>query len=287
MPPTNAIEIWPLVVSEFALDGGAMFGVIPRPMWERAAPPDSLGRISMVTRSLVVRISDTNRVVVIDSGMGQNWSDIERSRYRVAKEVPSIAESLEEIGIERDQVTDAIITHLHFDHAGGWTESDSNGKLVPVFPNATHYVQEEQLNTALEPSARDRGSFIEGNFKSLAEAGLIKTVAGSCELPCGVDVIALRGHTPGLQVPIVRGEKETVVFPSDLIPTAAHLKLPWIMAYDLYPLKTLEEKADLLEKAANNDWTLVIQHDPEITAVKITKHGDKFETHPCECPGIL
>ncbi len=274
-------------VSRFGLDGGAMFGVVPKTLWERVFPPDASNRISMVTRCLVLRSLDSDRVVVVDAGFGLDWTDQEVERYAVDTSVPSIEAALETVGITADQVTDAVVTHLHFDHAGGFTRVGPDGSTVPVFGKARHHVQKRHWQSAASPTLRDRGSFIAKHFEPLSVAGLVNLVDGEGELFDGVDVMVLSGHTTDLQIPIIRGTDETLVFPSDLIPTAAHVKLPWIMAYDQNPALTLTEKTRFLDTAAALDWTVVFEHDPTVVAAKIERTKGGFVPRSCSLPGEI
>lgn len=288
MPKEATAKIWPLVVSRFYLDGGAMFGVIPQTLWKKFHPPDIHGRIHLVSRILVVQVQDANRVIVIDSGLGTAWSDREIDRYNIDTETtPTLAQALASIEIAPEEVTDVILTHLHFDHAGGCVGFNPGGTLSPQFPRAKHFVQREHWEWAVHPSARDRGSFLPSLIETLENERLITCIDANEEILSLLELRIIHGHTPGLQVPIIHGENHTVVFPSDLIPTLAHAKIPWTMAYDLLPLKTLEEKERLLSDAADNGWFLVFEHDPHVEAAQVFRKEDVFSLTPCACPKAL
>ncbi|MCP4680092.1 MAG: MBL fold metallo-hydrolase [Deltaproteobacteria bacterium] len=287
MQSPGAIQVWPLVVSEFALDGGAMFGVIPRKLWSRSYRPDDQGRIRLVSRVLALRFSDQGRTVVIDSGMGRAWTERDVRRYDLNLDVPDLEAALDSIGISARDVTDAVMTHLHFDHAGGWVTHKGDGRPRPVLCNARHHIQREQWDWAANPSQRDKGSFIPGNYSPLEKAGLVDFVDGSKELLPGLSVLALNGHTPGLQIPIIRGAEKTLAFFADLVPTASHANLPWIMAYDLFPLDTLDEKTRILKRAVEENWVVVLEHDVEVEAAVVQKIDDKFKLVPCACPTVI
>ncbi len=283
----GAIQVWPLVVAEFALDGGAMFGIIPRKLWSKTHRPDKQGRIRLVCRVLALRFTIHGRTVVIDSGMGQAWTERDVRRYDLNPDVPGLEAALDSIGISTRDVTDAVMTHLHFDHAGGWTARDGDDRPRAVLGNARHHIQREQWDWAARPSLRDKGSFIPENYMPLEEAGLIDTVDGSKELLPGLEVMVLKGHSPGLQIPIIRGAEKTLAFLADLIPTASHASLPWIMAYDLFPLDTLDEKKRILERAAAENWVVVLEHDAEVEAATVRRDGDKYLLVPCACPSVI
>lgn len=283
----GAVKADLFVVSKFKLDGGAMFGIVPRPLWEKEHPPDQRGGINLVARALVLRFESQGRIAVVDAGLGRNWSRREVSRYSIDLSVPDIAQALQPVGISRDDVTDAVITHLHFDHAGGWMEKTGSGELKPVFPNAAHHVQKEQWTWARNPSVKDRGSYFFENLRRLEADGLLNPLEGSGELFPGLRVVALGGHTPGLQIPVVEGQTKKMAFLSDLVPTLAHARLAWIMAFDLFPLSTLEEKRSILSQAAEEGWTVALEHDPNFEAATVRRQGAEFELSPCEFPDAL
>jgi len=285
--PTDELELHPLIVSRFALDGGAMFGVIPRPLWERSHPADGRGRINLVARVLAVRYPAQGRTVVIDSGMGSSWGAREVDRFDLDTTALGLGPALLGAGIDPLSVTDAVMTHLHFDHAGGWVRPDGEGALLPVLSRATHHVQRAHLEWARSPSSRDRGSFAPELFGPLEAAGLIRPVEGPGELFPGLELLVSDGHTTGLQIPLLRGRTGAAVFPADLIPTAAHARDNWIMAYDLRPLETLDEKRRLLDRAAVEGWTVVFEHDPEVEAAAFEVVDGERRIRPCACPRAL
>lgn len=281
------VRLLPVVASRFALDGGAMFGVIPRPLWERRFAPDDRGRIDLVVRVLVAEFPESGRTVVIDSGVGSAWPRREIQRYKLDTDFEDLGQLLLARGIDPLAVTDAVITHLHFDHAGGWVRRGEKGVLEPIFPRATHHVQRSQLDWARAPSSRDRGSFSMPLIEPLEYGGLLRSVDGNEELFPGLELLAVDGHSPGLQIPVLRGRSKTVAFPADLIPTAAHARANWIMAYDLQPLVTLEDKQRVLDLAVDERWTLVFEHDPTVEAAAVERISGEFVLNPCVCPGEL
>lgn len=275
------------VVSAFALDGGAMFGVVPRPLWERAHPADERGRIRMVARVLVARFPASGRVVVVDAGLGAAWSPKEADRYGV-EPAAGLAGALAELGLEPADVTDALITHLHFDHSAGFVARPEPGApLAPVLPRAVHHVQRAHLEWAREPSPRDRASFLAHHLAPLDERGLLCPVDGPATLLDGLEVLVSDGHTPAMQLPVLTGAGGTVAFPSDLIPTASHLHEAWGMAYDLRPLALIEEKRRLLARAAAEGWTLVFEHDPRVEAGRVADENGAARLSETACPAEL
>lgn len=262
-----------LEAGDFRLDGGAMFGVVPKPLWERTHPADELNRISMVCRCLL--IEGNGRKILVDTGIGDKDSNKFRELYGVDNNSHTLLRSLAARAITPAEITDVILTHLHFDHAGGATHK-AGGQTVPVFSNARHYVQKRQFEHAQTGSERDRASYLPPNYMPLVEAGLLDLPDGNTELLPGIELLTVDGHTPAMQTVKISGGDSVVWYPADLLPTAAHIPLPYIMGYDLYPMTTLAEKKTLLPRAAAEDWTLVFEHDAAHPArrVTVTERGD-------------
>lgn len=253
------------------LDGGAMFGIVPKPLWERTNPADEMNRIKLATRNLLL-VSDSKKILV-DTGMGNKWNDKNKEIYAIDQESTSLESSLSGLNIKPEDITDVILTHLHFDHTGGSTVNN-NGKLEPAFPNATYYVQKENYKWAVNPSERDGGSYIKENFVPLKEAGVLMQIEGEKPFDDEIDFIIVNGHTFGQQMLKLADSSNTFLYCCDLIPTAAHLPLPYVMGYDLQPLVTVEEKKRILKQALDEEWKLFFEHDPE-TAYATLKHTDK------------
>jgi len=283
----RGVDLTALSATRFALDGGAMFGVVPRTLWSRKAPPDELGRIDQHARVVVARFKSSGRVAVIDSGFGSMWSDRDVERYRIEDAPGGLKGALAAAGIDPAEVTDAVITHMHFDHAGGWVSPDVEGKPVPTFPGAAHHIQRSHLGWTRDPSARDRGSFLPWHLETLEEAGLLNVVDGETTLFDGLDITVSDGHTPGMQIPVIAGASGVAVFPSDLIPTVHHGHDAWIMAYDLNPLVTLEEKRALLERAHAEGWTVLLDHDPLASAARVVSGRKGLVLDPVDPPASL
>ncbi len=261
----------PVETGRFALDGGAMFGVVPKPLWSRTNPSDDRNRITLAARALLLR--DGRRTILVDNGNGSKFNDKLRDIYRLDTTGSELRSSLASLGVTPEAVTDVILTHLHFDHAGGSTLL-VNGKAVPAFPNAKYYVQQEHWMQAMNPTPKDRASFFPDDFLPLKEAGVLEFTDGEGELFPGVSVLVMNGHTAAQQLPLISDGTTTLLFCCDLFPTTAHLPLPYVMAYDLRPLTTLSEKETVLERAAAEKWVLFFEHDPDTVACTV-KRGEK------------
>ena len=267
-------DLYSIETSEFSLDGGAMFGIIPKPIWEREAPSDALNRIDMVTRSLL--LCSDERKILIDTGNGTKWEEKYREIYNIDTSRYNIDNSLTKYGFNADDITDIICTHLHFDHAGGNTKID-DGTIVPTFPNAKYWVTKEHWDLANHPSQKDSGSFIEHDWKVLAENGMIETVNGNEPFIKGIDSYITQGHTAGLLHPMISDGTKTLFYGADIFPLAAHISIPWVMAYDVQPVITMKEKEILLPKMQDEEWILFLEHDPKIQACTVHQDGKHFK----------
>ena len=267
-------DLYSIETSEFSLDGGAMFGIIPKPIWERQASSDALNRIDMVTRSLLL-CSDEKKIL-IDTGNGTKWEEKYRDIYNIDTSRYNIENSLTKYGFSADDITDIINTHLHFDHAGGNTKID-DGSIVPTFPNAKYWVTKEHWELANHPSQKDSGSFIEHDWKVLAENGMIETVNGNEPFIKGIDSYITQGHTAGLLHPMISDGNKTLFYGADIFPLAAHISIPWVMAYDVQPVVTMKEKEILLPKMQDEEWILFLEHDPKIQACTVQQDGKHFK----------
>lgn len=243
----------------FGLDGGAMFGIIPKPLWEKNNPADESNRVTLSARCLLLQSPD--RRILVDTGIGDKWDEKSRSIYRIDQYSATLTDSLADKGIKPGDVTDVVLTHLHFDHAGGATVLE-NGKTVPAFPNARYYVQKKNFDWALKPSDRDRGSYIKSNFIALAEEGVLNFTEGNCSFDDEIEFYVVNGHTFSQQLLKISDSSQILFYCGDLFPFSSHVHLPYIMGYDLQPLVTLEEKKKVLALAANEEWKLIYEHDP-------------------------
>jgi glyoxylase-like metal-dependent hydrolase (beta-lactamase superfamily II) len=266
----------PVDTGTFALDGGAMFGVVPKTLWEKTNPPDEKNRIPMAARALL--LVGNGRTILVDVGNGSKLPGKLASIYKIDAGQADLLSSLRLHGISPADVTDVILTHLHFDHAGGSTVRD-NGQLRPTFPRARYYVQKDHWAAAQKPTERDRASFFPEDYMPLVEHGQLQFVEGEGELLPGIRLHLVHGHTSALQCPVISDGRTTLFYCADLMPTVSHVQLPWIMAYDLRPLVTLEEKRTVLGRAADEGWILFFEHDHATTAgrVRATDRGIVFD----------
>ncbi len=254
----------------FALDGGAMFGVVPKPLWEKTNPPDEKNRIDLAARALL--IIGNGKKILVDVGNGTKYTDKLSSIYKFDTSHFDLLSSLTKHDLTPADITDVILTHLHFDHAGGSTVVN-NGETVPTFPRAKYYVQREHWRAASNPTERDRASFFKEDFMPLQFFGQVEYTDGEGEIFPGISVRILNGHTTALQCPVISDGTTTLFYCADLMPTTSHVNLPWIMAYDLRPLVTLDEKRKILDHAVDESWILFFEHDPNTDAVRVMRTG--------------
>jgi len=259
------------------LDGGAMFGVVPRTLWEKKLPPDSRNRIHMAMNCVLVRAGGKN--ILIETGAGDKMNPKLRDIYGL--DGPRLADGLREHGLQPGNIDIVINTHLHFDHAGGNTRREKD-KLVATFPNARYFVQKAQYQHAVQPSERDQASYFEDDYVPLMNAGQLTLVEGDTEIVPGIEVTPLTGHTIAMQCVKLTGGGKTAFLTADLVPTTAHLPLPWIMGYDLYPLSTLETKKKWLPTIVRESWLAVFGHDATTRAAYICEKDGRFEYEPVE-----
>ena len=265
----GTFELAAVETGTFKLDGGAMFGVVPKVLWSRTNPADGNNRISMAMRALYVE--GAGHRLVIDSGAGTNFGEKMLRNYVI--ETKGLRAALGDKGIDPDSITDAVATHLHFDHAGGFCYRAVGEQIAVSLPRAIHHIQRRQWEAALGPNEKDRASFFPEFLLPIEKAGLLRLVDGVVEIFPGVTLIPTDGHTPGHQVILVSTAEGSVLYCGDLIPLASHVNLPFIMAYDHFPLTTLEEKKQMLARAADEGWILFFEHDPEIAAARVQRTG--------------
>ncbi len=246
------------------LDGGAMFGIVPKPLWERRIPADMRNRIPLALRCLLVEAP--NALVLIDTGIGNKESEKFHDIYGVMNrgEPTRLEDAIRDVGFEPADVDIVLNTHLHFDHAGGNTLRDPAGAVRPSFPGARYVVQRGELDFASSQNERIQASYLAKNLAPVTEAGLWDLLEGDGEVTEGVRVMLTPGHTPFHQSILIESDGETACYLADVCPTSAHLPLPWIMGYDLEPLVTLESKRGLWQRARAESWLLIFEHDPRV-----------------------
>ena len=275
------LSVFPLRDAGIRLDGGAMFGVVPRVLWERTNPPDSRNRVELGTNPVLVHVRGLN--VLVDTGMGTRWGPREREIYAIGHE-GRLMDELRGLGLGAGDIDLVVNTHLHFDHAGGNTVEAEGGALRPAFPRARYVVQRAELRCARMPNERTRASYRASDFEPLVEAGVLDPLGDDgeagpssppyigppTELAPGVFVFRTGGHNRGIQLLRLEGGGRTALLLSDIIPTTTHLQYPYIASYDLYPLETLEVKRALLERAASEGWYLFFYHDPRVRCATVS-----------------
>jgi glyoxylase-like metal-dependent hydrolase (beta-lactamase superfamily II) len=255
----------------FKLDGGAMFGVVPKIIWQGINPSDERNLCDWAMRCLLVEEGD--RLILIDCGLGNKQSEKFFSYYEPHGE-ETLMNSLEKHGFTPNDITDVFLTHLHFDHCGGAVIREEE-KLLPAFPNATYYCNEKHWQWAVNPNSRERASFLKENILPLRESGQLKMLTKDDELIPGFNTIFVNGHTEAMMLPVIRYKEHTIVYMADLIPSSGHIPVPYVMAYDVRPLITLEEKEVFLKIAAENNYLLFFEHDRSVEAcsLQMTERG--------------
>jgi glyoxylase-like metal-dependent hydrolase (beta-lactamase superfamily II) len=258
----------------FALDGGAMFGVVPKNLWSRTNPADEQNRIPMALRVLLIQGDGKN--ILVDTGMGEKYDEKSRAIYQLDNSKFSLTNSLAEKGVAPDEITDVIQTHLHFDHCGGLVTQTASGELVPTFPNAKVYVQKENLAWARNPTDKDRASYLKQDWEAIIANGMLEELDGPGEIFPGIELMLFHGHTRAQQLVHLHDDKTNIFFCADLMPTKAHIAFPFIMGYDNFPLTTLEEKKTLIPRMYEEKWLLFFEHDPESALTRIEATPKSF-----------
>ena len=260
--------------TEFRLDGGAMFGVVPRNLWSRACPPDEQNRIRMNMNCVFVEAGAEK--ILIETGIGEKWPAKLTAMYGITRERP-LEESLRAIaGVGAEEITIVVNTHLHFDHAGGNTKLDGSGQAVPAFPNARYFVSRAEFEHAEHASERDRASYLPDNWQPLHASGQLELKEANYEVVPGVRLENHPGHNRSMQCWRLEREGRTLFGFADLVPMRAHVPFSWIMGYDLYPVETLEAKKKLLPQAARENWTCLFYHDPDQALGRVVEDDGKL-----------
>lgn len=254
-------ELYTIDTGDIKLDGGAMFGVVPKTLWSRGIEADEKNRISMTMRCLLIKSNNTGKVYLIDNGVGTKFNDKMMNIYQIDFTHRELKKSLHHHGFSFEDITDIIFTHLHFDHCGGTTYFNDDGYIAYTFPNATYHINKRHWETATHPNAREQASFLTHNIEPLKESNHVHLVDDLIEYEPGLDTLVVNGHTIGQQLPKIVADGKTIIFVADLLPTHVHLPLPWVMGYDMRPIETLSEKEQFLKQAVANNWYLYLQHD--------------------------
>jgi glyoxylase-like metal-dependent hydrolase (beta-lactamase superfamily II) len=269
-------EVTPVADGTFRLDGGAMYGVVPKSLWCRHEHPDEKNRIPLLLGALLIK-SPRGRHYLVDAGLSSKYEKDPKflSIYAVDRQV-TLRDELKALGLAPADISGVINTHLHFDHSGGDTELDERGTPAPAYPNARYFIQKLEWQDATHPHERNEASYQQANFAPLDDGKVLELVDGDYEIEPGLKVVRTGGHTRGHQCVFIESEGQKAMYMGDLIPTRAHVPLPYIMGYDLFPLDTLEAKRGLLRQAQDEDWTLIFQHDVGRRSAKIRSHEGRY-----------
>lgn len=256
----------------FKLDGGAMFGVVPKVLWSKHQEPDENNLVTWAMRCLLIEKGD--KLILIDTGMGNKQDEKFFKHYYPSGE-DTLLGSIEKAGFKAEDVTDVVLTHLHFDHCGGAVTKTNNGDLVPTFPNATYWSEQNHWNWAIKPNDREKASFLKENFVPLQDAGVLKFVNEETEIIPELSFALAHGHTESMLIPYIQYEGKTIVYMADLLPSPSHVSMPWVMGYDIRPLDTLREKEAFFEDAVAKNYILFYEHDSKVQAgtIKMTEKG--------------
>jgi len=263
------MNLYSIETGLFKLDGGAMFGVVPKTMWEKLNPPDENNMCTWASRCLLIETGE--RLVLIDTGLGDKQDIKFRSHFYPHGE-DTLEKSLQKHGFTPEDITDVILTHLHFDHCGGAVRLDGNGQPVLTFPNATYWSSSEHWKWALDPNPREKASFLKENILPIMESGQLKFTDQEEIGINTIEVEYVNGHTEAMQIVHIYRDDQTITFCADLIPSHHHVRMPYIMAYDVRPLETIKEKSKLLETAYENDYILFFQHDKDVECCKLDRN---------------
>jgi len=267
-------EIFSIVENSFKIDGGAMFGVVPKIIWEKLAPPDEKNRVRFDLNLLLVISEKEN--ILIDAGIGDVLSERQKKIYGIEK--PSDMEKkLTKLNLTHEDIDLVILTHLHADHAGGVVKTDKSGKKTCRFANARHVVQIKEWNDAMSPDERTTATYFTENLKLLEESNLLELVDGKNEVADGIRVINTGGHTPGHQAILIEDGDNKILCPGDIIPSASHLRMPYVASVDLFPQETMAQKRKFLDLCINDEWLLAFDHDINIKIGKLEKAGNEIK----------
>lgn len=266
-------EIASVLDAHFAVDGGAMFGAVPRPLWERKLAPDARNRVRLAARCVLAVDRAARRVIVVGAGLGERWDAKWTDIYGIDRSGGGLHAGLARLGVAPEDVTDVVLSHLHFDHAGGTTRRGAGGELELSFPRATHHVHRRAWHLAHAPTEKDARSFRLEDFELLQHSNHLHLVEGNAEPFPDVELVTAEGHTAGELLPRFHGDGVHVTFCGDVIPTHAHLRPSWVAAYDVLPVTTIEEKKVLLAEALEENGILLFEHDAEMAACRLREES--------------
>ncbi len=268
------MKLYTIDTGFFKLDGGAMFGVVPKTIWQKSNPADEINLCTWAMRCLLIQ--DDDRLILIDNGIGNKQDERFLKHYYLHGD-DTLDKSLAKHGFSRDDITDVFLTHLHFDHCGGSIEKQEDGKLVPAFKNATFWSNEKHWEWAVFPNDREKASFLKENILPIRESGRLKFIeeTDGIALTDHIKIRFVYGHTDAMMLPQIEYKGRTILYMADLLPSVGHLPIPYVMAYDMFPLKTLNEKKRFLQEALQNDYILFLEHDPvnECCTLQETEKG--------------
>ena len=263
-----------LQLGSFGLDGGAMFGIVPKVLWQKENPADDQNRIDMRTRCLLLRDQQNRRNILVDCGLGDKDDQKFRDRYKVAPY--ALETELARHGLKPDDITDVIATHFHFDHMGGLTKLDATGKLTGRFPNAKVWAQKRNWAHAWKPNEKDRASYLQDNFSIYDSDSRLQLVEGEEEILPGIRMRVTEGHTIGMQHPLISDGTHSLIYTADIIPMSAHVRVAWVMGYDCFPLVTIDEKKKILAECAEKETVVFFEHCPYMDGARVAWNGKDF-----------
>lgn len=263
-----------LQLGTFALDGGAMFGIVPKVLWQKENPADEQNRIDMRTRCLLLKDAKNRRNILVDCGIGDKDDAKFKERFKVSPY--ALDGELAKQGLKPEDITDVIATHFHFDHMGGLTKFDKDGKLASRFPNARIWAQKRNWKHAWNPNEKDRASYLKDNFSIYEGDSKLELVDGEEEILPGIKMRLTEGHTVGMQHPFISDGTNSLLYCADIIPMSAHVRVAWVMGYDCFPLTTLEEKKKILKEAADKETVIFFEHCPYTDGARVNWNGKDY-----------
>lgn len=269
MLTVNGFTITPLETGTIWLDGGAMFGTVPKVLWEKAHPSNATNQIELAMRCLLIQKEDLN--ILVDCGLGDKGGEKFKKIYHVDQESENLEQSLQSVGLKFEDITHVILSHFHFDHAGGATSKQGN-VYKPTFPNAKYYIQSQNLEVAKDPNPRERASYLPENHQALIEYDVLQTLDGAVEIVQGIEVKVSFGHTCAQQHIWIEDETGVIFFGGDLVATPSHVSLPWVQGYDLQPLVAIEEKKNIFKELIKKNGWVFYQHDPKYVFSRVQKN---------------